>query len=31
MFDQQFWKMALAFTAGLVIAGLLGGVISRVA
>jgi hypothetical protein len=29
LFDQTFWKMALAFTAGLLIAGVLGGIIAR--
>ena len=29
MFDQTFWKMALAFTAGLLIAGVLGGLIGK--
>lgn len=29
MFDQSFWKLALAFTAGLLIAGVVGGIISR--
>lgn len=28
-FDQTFWKMALAFTAGLIIAGVVGGIVSR--